>query len=849
MNSTQQRKALCATLLCGLLTACGGGGGAGGDNGSIGNSLDTKNLEQNITNAQQWQQQASAARSNTSEQPHNGFHSDDIAALTSAITTAQQTLNNATEQSLLDAASSQLNNTINWFSGRRISHQADRNILLQGVASFPQTNHPSIVAAIERSSLTVALNEPGRALMVASRYGKGRVILAGREALISGRHQAPNSSDSARLFENMLRWLTDHHSIRYADATTDNPMPLALHSGWSNASADWPISNQSDNNQDGVAPNPQQVPVLIAHRRISEAEADALINYVQNGGNVIISYQAWNLPDHRSQPSQRFLNTVGLAWTPDWRYGSTNAMSASDDDHHWSQVSNGLQLLQEAEAGNPPSNAPDSDGIANLATRHGSNVAEIQRSHALHQSLQADYQAANIRYPQNDLPDNPWTRFLILWHSSQLTLAANQNADPTAHDFPGSVPSSASRVSEDINFDFEWSNRSDLRASRSPRNWQGTGLYAPAGENITITVPDTGVIDGNRRLYVRVGYHSDYLGHKEHLQRAPTVSLRQQLQTGSQTINSPYGGYIMLDSSDESAAASISININGAIRAPQFVLGRDSDSDWVNTIRNLPGPWAELVSSRMGIHLPSEFIRGLTNPTALMQAWDEFVVHMNDFSGLSDQAALPHTSPQHPHRMVADIQISAGYLHAGYPIMGPLDNAYGRGLARINDEQGSLQTGWGFWHELGHNYQQNAWKLPDTVEVTVNMWSLYMQEQYTGKNRLSGQGSYNQAEALIDQNADWDQHSVWTKLVMYDQIRLHCGWASYATLQTRAREETNYPSGQQAQNDWFLVQMSDICNTNLSNHFEDYGITITSEAKAQAASNLPPLRPLRGLRP
>ena len=829
-----------AILLSLAITACGGGGS--GDNSSTVN-IDKSSLQAQIQQAERWQQQANRG------QTHQGFHSTDTQTLAQAINTAANVLNTATQQSLVDDADSQLAAVVDWFSRREINHETDRQQLLQGITQFPETNHPSIVAAIESHSLTVALNEPGRALMVASRYGKGRVILAGRESLISGRSQPPQSSDSAKLFENAIRWLSDRHAQKYANASQQNPMPMALHSGWSHPSSDWPITAQSNDAHDGQAPDPSEVPVLVANRNISDAEATALINYVAEGGNVIIAYQAWNLPNHSQQPSQRFLNAVGLAWTPDWRYGTTQAMNASEQDHHWSQVRNGIQLLQGSESGTPPNNAPSSDGIATLATRHGSNVADLPPSHPLHAELGDAYLAQNVRYPQNNLPEKPWTRFLILWHASQLTLAANQAADPTAQDFPGTVAANAARINQDITFEFAWNAMSELRVARSPLNWQGTGLYAPAGEDIVITVPDTGVLSDNRRLYLRVGYHTDRLGHKEHLQRAPIVSLRTQLHVGSQTISSPYGGYLMFDSPDESDTASFTVNISGAVQAPQIVLGRDSDSDWSSHIRSRPAPWAELVGNRMAIHLPSEFVSGLTNPSALMQAWDEFVAHMNDFSGLSDNAAVPHQSPRHPHRMVADIQISAGYLHAGFPIMGPLDNSYGRGLARINDNQGSLQTGWGFWHELGHNYQQNAWKLPGTGEVTVNMWSLYMQAQYTGENRLANQGTYDQAEALIDQGATWDNHTVWTKLAMYDQIRLHCGWNSYAQLQSRARDETAYPSGQQAQNDWFLVQMSDICNTNLSNHFEDYGVTISQNAKNQAATQLPPITPLRTRRP
>ena len=68
----------------------------------------------------------------------------------------------------------------------------------------------------------------------------------------------------------------------------------------------------------------------------------------------------------------------------------------------------------------------------------------------------------------------------------------------------------------------------------------------------------------------------------------------------------------------------------------------------------------------------------------------------------ADLAARPRERAR-PERYVTDVQISAGYMHAGYPIMTHLDAA-----ARFVDlrASGRRKGDWGLFHEMGHNHQQ-----------------------------------------------------------------------------------------------------------------------------------------------
>lgn len=96
----------------------------------------------------------------------------------------------------------------------------------------------------------------------------------------------------------------------------------------------------------------------------------------------------------------------------------------------------------------------------------------------------------------------------------------------------------------------------------------------------------------------------------------------------------------------------------------------------------------------------------MTNPAELMEFYDDAVVNtFNRFNGLTDDASdLLHRSPSFKHRGCADINTCAGAAHSGYPCMYGESMNYASRFIQLNlmkNEGGA----WGFFHELGHNYQ------------------------------------------------------------------------------------------------------------------------------------------------
>src|SRR5438105_1496137 len=87
-------------------------------------------------------------------------------------------------------------------------------------------------------------------------------------------------------------------------------------------------------------------------------------------------------------------------------------------------------------------------------------------------------------------------------------------------------------------------------------------------------------------------------------------------------IASPFGGAVFVVVPGGSPLGTVPITIDGAVAAPLFVRGVTTQDEWKQSIRNAPGPWAELQGTLVTISVPSPAVRDLDDPEALMTYWD-----------------------------------------------------------------------------------------------------------------------------------------------------------------------------------------------------------------------------------
>ncbi|MDA0667678.1 MAG: M60 family metallopeptidase [Planctomycetota bacterium] len=362
---------------------------------------------------------------------------------------------------------------------------------------------------------------------------------------------------------------------------------------------------------------------------------------------------------------------------------------------------------------------------------------------------------------------------------------------PGSSSFPGASPEGSRPVTRMIACD------------EKKLGWQSTGLYVDPGSVVKLEFPE-GAESG---WSYRIGAHADQLWHKDRWPRWPSVST-----TGAVTsrITSPFGGLLYFQK-EKAVAESVNIQVVGAIPAPFWQSGQTTQGMW-KAMRDAPGPWAELRGQYLILTVPSASVRKLEDPASLMAYWDR-VVETQFLFGAEEP-------PARPERFVADILISAGYMHSGYPIMMHLDVAesrdQGKKLAVLLDlEELKSKGNWGCFHELGHNRQKPSWTFDGTGEVTNNLFSLYSGQMMADIEPWENDWLQNQKKAGARYLQDGPDFSIWKRepgiaLLCYAQIQKHFGWEPFRRTfaSARALSSEEQPRNDDAKRSFWVRQMS-----------------------------------------
>ncbi|MCW3478560.1 M60 family metallopeptidase [Neisseriaceae bacterium JH1-16] len=405
--------------------------------------------------------------------------------------------------------------------------------------------------------------------------------------------------------------------------------------------------------------------------------------------------------------------------------------------------------------------------------------------------------------------------------------------------FPGAVPVDAPRLTVVVPFNRHFTRAFHIGWSQKPRNWLATGLYAPAGETITVSLLDDARTDG---VSLRIGPHTDVIERSkpgETILRYARVSLSVPLHPGINRVRSQYGGLVILESA-VSADVTLPVTIAGAVEAPHFKLGTHSDADWAVS-RDAPAPWAVLEGQWALLVVPSSQVRALANPQSVMQAYDTAQQAVMDLAGFNGSSPL-HPRLQGKQWLVEDLQISHGYGHADFPIMTVLDWK----LASVD-----AGSNWGVIHESGHNYQQTClWAERYGIESTVNLYPLYVAEVIRHQPALIDTKSYSKAIAKLHDGIDFDRDTdQLDKLVFLAQLRYafpELGWDIFRQLNRRYRElsadqQASICASPQRQVDTLYELLSDITGHDLTAHFRHWGVPISAEAVARVEARGLPL--------
>ena len=263
------------------------------------------------------------------------------------------------------------------------------------------------------------------------------------------------------------------------------------------------------------------------------------------------------------------------------------------------------------------------------------------------------------------------------------------------------MPSSASPVTQTLLIDGTY-------AGGQRGVWRSTGLYANAGELVSVRLPSSAASAG---LKLRIGCHTDNLhslnaNKNKQMQRFPEITKTIDLDQELVSTAWAFGGLLYVTVPGGVALGSINVTISGAFMAPLFIHGKDSLADWQARLATSAAPWGELVSSKIIITVSSSILRTYAaDPITIMNTWDLLMDAAANLSGIPK--GIPRARVRE-ERIVADRQISAGSMHSGYPIMG-FEGDYTKRFLLVGANDGNT---WGPFHEIGHNNQRRGWSLP-----------------------------------------------------------------------------------------------------------------------------------------
>ncbi len=690
----------------------------------------------------------------------------------------------------------------------------DRDVrkLTEGVTQIGKPGVPGPLCSFGEKSFPVILGKSGQVrhpLVVAARFGRGRVVAFGHGGYLTAR-----SHNAAPLLVNGVRWCRPGRKNIVVGVYKNGGLAEMFRG------EGWTVQESPLENLDSL-----HVLVMDAHFLKSEDHRAAVSRFIQKGGGLITAGLGWGwnqLNPGKEHPGNLLLAEAGIVWADG--YLDVTGKKGFDVGTIPDPMTQATRALAAFASGKTMSKVDRAQAMEtlSLALRSIPGEDRLLRRHL--RSLLKSQGNSTVPTKKNRIGINqPLARLsltLDIIRTKQLP-PDEVRAHPAAEAFPGNVPRAAKRVTGTVSVD------------TSIPGWHSTGFYAAPGEKITVSI--SGGLT-REKLSVRIGSHKDKLWKKDSWWRAPEISRRFNLKTESTDAANAFGGLVYVDVPRKCTAGKIRVTIRGAVEAPLYIHGVTDLEEWKKTLRHHPGPWAEIGSRKMIVTVPSRVIRELDSPDKVAKAWERIIDLDAELAGVS-------SAKSRPERIVSDVQISAGYMHSGYPIMVHRDQD--RNLVDVDH----LRKGnWGLFHELGHNHQGGGWTFGGTTEVTCNLFSLYVYEKFCDQpvaTHKRGSKEFRRNK-MSKMNFDKPEFGKWKSdpflaLVMYLQIQQEFGWEPFRRVfrEYLALPKQDRPKNDAEKRDQWMVRMSRQVGRNLGPFFQLWGLS-TSEKARKSIEGLPP---------
>jgi Peptidase M60, enhancin and enhancin-like/N-terminal domain of M60-like peptidases len=245
-----------------------------------------------------------------------------------------------------------------------------------------------------------------------------------------------------------------------------------------------------------------------------------------------------------------------------------------------------------------------------------------------------------------------------------------------------------------------------------------TGYYLAAGDTAKVTVPAS-MVNASPSYVIQVGanVHDKYI--KSSIERPFRVTNRFPIVSEVTEIANPNGGGIYIDVPYlANAGSDVTIKIQNAVPAPFFsttAINNVTLQQWKDIQSKNPAPWADFMSDKFMMTLPTRWIYNYADPVTLMKDWD------NRMDVVSDLVGRNRIRNNQILYLIVDTTLYGDAFGIGYPTG---NNDYKPGDATDgNNKSWFLTPGKDFFetefHELGH--AQLFSNFPGEGEAAVNL--------------------------------------------------------------------------------------------------------------------------------
>ncbi|RVE64367.1 hypothetical protein OJAV_G00125280 [Oryzias javanicus] len=684
----------------------------------------------------------------------------------------------------------------------------DLEFLLQGVSEFliPDGLLASEVLIHGQLAFPIGTTDNGRPFLAGAYYGQGRVIVATHEGLLGRQELAP-------FWKNAIHWL-DEGRQGVIGVSLDHALGVLQQSG---------LTCQKSGFRKDLS-----VFVCSAY---SGDHAQEIQNFVAEGGGLLIGGHAWYWAQTNwgKNPLKHFagnkiLNKMGLsllgATIPSGKYRAPDPKQAIKDNYHFrhlltrfaSHVTAGENLSKQEEQCLKKLGDDCSSYLRMKAhdscfyTQVVSTLTDVLKKSGMPQVSEE----CPVKHPKD-----------------HLLLSVGTEVYKTCRDPDALLPY---LIKDTPLLPVVYNQRINIDVKTAgEKEWLSTGLYLSPGMKTHISIPAPMVQKG---WQIQIGCQTDQLNADE-LKRPPRVHQQVAVTAEMMQVWNLWGGLIYLVAPPETKVSGVEVVVQMAVPAPYYKSGVTTAEAW-SLLRTAPSPWAELEFDNIILTVPSETVRNLEHPEELAQVWNKIM------KAIADLAAKPEKFPR-KERFVADVQISHGWMHAGYPIMCHKSSA--AELVKV-DHMRSHGL-WGPIHELGHNQQRGCWEFPpNTTECTCNLWSVYVHEEVLGIDRskahpnMSLENRKCRARNYAKEGRMLNSWEMWVALETYMQLQDKFGWDAFKKVFAAYHEMSTFPGDNPGKMNLYAETFSQTVGMNLTAFFKAWGWPI-QEATENKLSSLP----------